>query len=257
MKVAAVQLDVREDESFETRIARMNELVVGQRDVDLIVLPELWPSGGFAYKSWNATAEPLHGSVTSVMAQAAVETGSWLHMGSFVERHPDDSLTNTSVLFAPDGSQQAVYRKIHLFGFGDGEPKLMSAGADIVVAKTPFGVIGLSTCYDLRFPELYRRILDAGGEIVTVPAAWPASRIDHWTLLARARAIENQSIVIAVNTAGTHGGKRMGGRSIVINARGSVLAEAGDDEQVLRAEIDIDDLHEWRKAFPVLPDRRL
>jgi predicted amidohydrolase len=118
--------------------------------------------------------------------------------------------------------------------------------------------IGLTTCYDLRFPELYRALLDAGALVVLVPAAWPAARVEAWSLLGRARAVENQYVVVQCNTAGTHGGVPMGGRSQVVDARGRVLAEAGpDDEQVLVVDVDLDDVTAWREQFPVLADRRL
>lgn len=256
MKVVGIQFDVRDDEPLPARVSRIADLVEQQR-ADLVVLPELWPNGGFTYRSWAASAQPLDGDLVGAMAATAARAAVWLHMGSFVEQHADGTLTNTSVLFAPDGSTQGVYRKIHLFGFGEGEPALMSAGREVVVAKAPFGAIGLSTCYDLRFPELYRQLTAAGALVMTVPAAWPASRIDHWTLLARARAVENQCIVVAVNTAGEHGGKRMGGRSIVVDARGTVVAEAGVAEEVLVADVDLDAVLAWRRSFPVLDDRQL
>ena len=177
-------------------------------------------------------------------------------MGSFVERHADGSLTNTSVMFDPDGEQRATYRKIHLFGFGEGEPALMSAGEDLVVIDTEVGRLGLSTCYDLRFPEMYRGLLDAGAQVMLIPAAWPASRVEHWTVLARARAIENQCVVVAVNTTGTHAGKRMGGHCLIVDATGVVLAEAGDDEQCCGSTWTWLP-SKWRASFPVLADRKL
>jgi predicted amidohydrolase len=162
------------------------------------------------------------------------------------------------VLFGPDGGRLGVYRKIHLFGFGEGEPVLMSAGRELVVADTAFGGIGLATCYDLRFPEMFRALLDRGARVVVVPAAWPASRVEHWSVLARARAIENQVVLVAVNTVGEQGGKRMGGRSIVVDPRGEVLAEAGpEDETVLVVDVDLADVDRWRAEFPALDDRRL
>ena len=142
-----------------------------------------------------------------------------------------NDLANTSLLLGADGERLAVYRKIHRFGFGAGEPKLMEAGGDVVVTEIPSGTggsvtVGLSTCYDLRFPELYRRQVEAGAELFLVPAAWPAARVAHWTLLGRARAVENQCVVVQCNTAGTHAGYEMGGRSQVVTASGEVLAEA-------------------------------
>ena len=117
--------------------------------------------------------------------------------------------------------------------------------------------VGLSTCYDLRFPELYRRLLDAGAEAFIVPAAWPMPRVAHWTLLGQARAVENQCGVVACNTAGTHAGHEMGGHSQVVDATGKVLASAGADEQVISTDIDIAAVAAWRRDFPVLLDRRL
>ena len=115
----------------------------------------------------------------------------------------------------------------------------------------------LGACYDLRFPELFRRLLDAGSAVFVVPAAWPARRIGHWSVLGRARAIENQCALIACNTAGTHTGIEMGGRSQVVSATGDVLAEAGDGEEILVVDLDLAATGAWRESFPVLADRRL
>ncbi|MDH4158823.1 MAG: carbon-nitrogen family hydrolase [Actinomycetota bacterium] len=257
MRVAALQLDFDPAELYEDRVGRTVGLAHAQRGCDLVVLPELWPNGGFSYRSWADTAEPLDGPLVQALGNAARDIGGHVHLGSFVERHPDGSLTNTAVLFGPDGGQLAVYRKIHLFGFGEGEPLLMTAGRDLSVVDTAHGRWGLATCYDLRFPEMFRKLVDAGVELVIVPAAWPAARVQHWSLLARARAVENQMVVVAVGTAGEHAGKRMGGRSVVVDATGGVLAEAGDDAQVLVVEVDMGHVARWRKEFPVLGDRRL
>jgi predicted amidohydrolase len=115
----------------------------------------------------------------------------------------------------------------------------------------------LATCYDLRFPEQFRLLLDAGARLVIVPAAWPAARVEHWRLLGRARAIENQMVVIQCNTGGSHGGVRMGGHSQVVAATGEVLAEAGDGEEILDVDVDLTEVAAWRQRFPVLADRRL
>jgi predicted amidohydrolase len=189
-----------------------------------------------------------------------------LHAGSIVER-PDDGETgpdghglwNTSLVYRADGSLAAAYRKIHRFGFGSGEPRLMDAGDRVVLVDLPgdAGKAGLSTCYDLRFPELYRRQVDEGARLFLVPAAWPAARVRHWTLLAHARAVEDQCVVVACNTAGTHAATEMGGHSQVVSATGEALAMAGTDEQVLSVEVDMDAVTAWRESFPVLQDRRL
>jgi predicted amidohydrolase len=266
MRVAVMQVSYGDDEPMDERIDRVADLVRDQRGHDLVVLPELWAPGGFAYRDWADRAQPVDGPIGRAMASAARDAGVMLHAGSIVER-PDDGETgpdghglwNTSLVYRPDGSLAAAYRKIHRFGFGSGEPRLMDAGEDIVLVDLPgdAGKAGLSTCYDLRFPELYRRQVDAGAQVFLVPAAWPAARVRHWTLLAHARAVEDQCVVVACNTAGTHAGTEMGGHSQVVSATGEALAMAGTAEQVLSVEVDMEAVTQWREAFPVLKDRRL
>ena len=266
MKVALLQVAYGDAEPVQERVERVAALVREQRGHDLVVLPELWAPGGFAYREWADRAEPVDGPVGTAMSEAARDAGVMLHAGSIVERPSDGAtgpegrgLWNTSLVYAADGSLVATYRKIHRFGFGAGEPRLMDAGEDVVLVDLPGGAgrAGLSTCYDLRFPELYRRQVDAGATVFVVPAAWPAARVQHWTLLAHARAIEDQCVVIACNTAGTHAGTEMGGHSQVISATGEALAMAGTREEVLSVDVDLAAVTTWREKFPVLQDRRL
>ncbi|MEO7058728.1 MAG: carbon-nitrogen family hydrolase [Lapillicoccus sp.] len=267
MKIALIQLAYDDEESVADRVAHVAALVRGQRGHDLVVLPELWAAGGFDYRHWDERAESATGPVASAMGEAAADAGVTLLAGSIVERAGETGpegkdLWNTALLFGPDGAQRGRYRKIHRFGFGGGEPKLMEAGEELVLADLPDGAggtvrAGLSTCYDLRFPELYRAQLDRGAKLFVIPAAWPRRRVQHWTLLAHARAIENQCIVIACNTAGTHAGHEMGGHSQVISAAGDPLAMAGLGEEVLSLEVDLAAVDAWRESFPVLADRRL
>ncbi len=267
MRIAVIQLGYGDDEPTAARVDRVAALVAEQAGHDLVVLPELWAPTGFGYRRWEGEAEPLEGPWASAMADAARAVGCVLHAGSFVERLPEpgadgNTLANTSVLFGADGARLAVYRKVHRFGFGVGEPKLMEAGEDVVVVDLPDGAggsvrTGLSTCYDLRFPELYRRQLEAGAELFVVPAAWPLARVAHWTLLGRARAVENQAVVVQGNTVGTHASVAMGGHSQVVAATGEVLAEAGGGECVLSVDVDLGATAAYREAFPVLADRRL
>ncbi len=262
VKLALVQLAYDDEESVADRVSRASDLVRANADADLIVLPELWAPTGFGYRTWEERAEPLDGPVATAMSALAREVGATLHAGSIVERLPEPgpdgrTLANTSLLFGPDGALVAAYRKIHRFGFGSGEPKLMEAGEEIVVVDVVGVPTALSTCYDLRFPELYRAQLDAGAELLLVPAAWPAPRVAHWSLLGRARAVENQCFLVACNTAGTHAGTEMGGHSQVVSPTGELLAEAGPGQEVLRVEIDPALVASVRAAFPVLADRRL
>ena len=193
------------------------------------------------------------------MAAAAASAQVLLHAGSIVERLATagvdgNVLSNTSIVLSPSGELLTIYRKIHRFGFGAGEPKLMEAGVVDAFVGLPGGRrASLSTCYDLRFPELYRRQVEAGAQVFLVPAAWPAARVGHWSLLGRARAVENQCVLIACNTAGMHAGVQMGGRSQVVSARGEVLAEAGVEEEVLRVEIDLEETTRYRAEFPSSP----
>jgi len=267
MKVALIQLAYGDDESVLERTHRAADLVRAQAGHDLVVLPELWAPGGFDYRHWDERAEPVYGPFAGALAEAARDAGVTLHGGSIIERADplepgDKGLWNTSLVFSRTGDLVATYRKIHRFGFGEGEPLLIDAGDDLVVVDVPVTGggsvrVGLSTCYDLRFPELYRRLVDAGAEVLVVPAAWPMRRVEHWTLLGRARAIEDQCVVLQCNTAGTHARHAMGGHSQVVDATGKVLAAAGADEQVLSIEIDTAATPEWRRTFPVLSDRRL
>ncbi len=267
MRVAVIQLGYGDDESLAARTERVASLVRAQRGHDLVVLPELWSAGGFDYRSWDERSQTADGPVTAALAAAAREIGAVLHTGSIVESPPGEpgpegrGMWNTSVLLDAGGEYVARYRKVHRFGFGGGEPELMEAGEDVVVVDLPSPAdglrAGLSTCYDLRFPELYRAQVDDGAELFLVPAAWPMARVEAWALLLRARAVEDQCFVVACNTAGTHAGHQMGGRSAVIDPTGEVLAEAGTGQEVLSVTIDPGQVARLREAFPVLADRRI
>src|SRR4051812_46494507 len=257
MRVHAVQLETSLREPVADRLERAVALVRAQAGADLVVLPELWLPGGFAFGSFADVAEPLDGRVVIALAGAARDLGAWVHGGSVVERADDGRLFNTSVLLGPDGTLRGVYRKLHLFGFTGGETSVLSPGDEVVTVDLDGTTTALATCYDLRFPELFRAFVDRGVELVLVPAAWPTPRIAHWSLLARARAVEDQAYVVAVNGCGHQGGVRMGGRSVLVDPWGAVLAEAGDDEEVLVADLDLASVEKTRKDFPVLADRRL
>lgn len=257
MRASLIQIAVNEDESIESRRERVAALVREQAGADLVVLPELWTTGAFAFEEFAGRAEPLEGPTYEAMAKAASDAGVWLHAGSIPERDPDGPLYNTSLLFTPSGELAAAYRKIHRFGFDKGEAVLMGAGGELVTVRLPETTLGLATCYDLRFPELFRGLVDAGAETLVVPAGWPERRRAHWTLLARARAVENQAFVLACGTAGTHAGVPQAGHSIVVDPWGEVLAEAGPGEEVLTVDLDPGKVATTREQFPALKDRVL
>ncbi|WEO96356.1 carbon-nitrogen family hydrolase [Streptomyces sp. FXJ1.172] len=257
MRASLIQIAVNEDESVDSRRQRVAALVREQAGADLVVLPELWTTGAFAYEEFGREAEPLEGPTYETMAKAASDAGVWLHAGSIPERDPDGPLYNTSLLFSPSGEPAAVYRKIHRFGFDQGEAVLMGAGQELVTVRLPETTLGVATCYDLRFPELFRGLVDAGAETLVLPAGWPERRRAHWTLLAQARAVENQAFVLACGTAGTHAGVPQAGHSIVVDPWGEVLAEAGPDEEILTVDFDPAKVAATREQFPALKDRVL
>ncbi|CAL9511957.1 2-oxoglutaramate amidase [Streptomyces sp. enrichment culture] len=257
MRASLIQIAVEEGESVDARRRRAASLVREQAGADLVVLPELWTTGAFAYEDFGREAETLHGPTFESMAEAASDAGVWLHAGSVPERDPEGTLYNTSLVISPSGELAAAYRKIHRFGFDKGEAVLMGAGGELVTVRLPGTTLGVATCYDLRFPELFRGLVDAGAETLVIPAGWPERRRSHWTLLAQARAVENQAYVLACGTAGTHAGVPQAGHSIVVDPWGEVLAEAGPGEQVLTVEFDPGKVAVTRDQFPALKDRVL
>jgi predicted amidohydrolase len=257
VRASLIQIAVDGGESVETRRRRVASLIRQQAGADLVVLPELWTTGAFAYEEFGREAEPLDGPTYEAMAKAASDAGVWLHAGSIPERDPEGPLYNTSLVFSPSGELAAAYRKIHRFGFDKGEAVLMGAGRDLVTVRLPETTVGVATCYDLRFPELFRGLVDAGAQTFVIPAGWPERRRSHWTLLAQARAVENQAFVLACGTAGTHARVPQAGHSIVVDPWGEVLAEAGPGEQVLTVEFDPGRVAVTRDQFPALKDRVL
>ncbi|MFH9106326.1 carbon-nitrogen family hydrolase [Streptomyces albus] len=262
MRASLLQMQVDPDESVASRRERAAALVRGQAGADLVVLPELWPVGAFAHDRFAAEAEdadPATGPTALAMSAAARDAGVWLHAGSIVEKGEEGgALYNTSLVFSPTGELAAAYRKIHRFGFDRGEAALMTAGTTPVTVPHPQAILGLATCYDLRFPELFRALVDAGAGVLVVPAGWPAKRAAHWSLFTRARAVENQCFVLACGTAGTHAGVAQAGHSAVIDPWGETVAEAATtDETVLTVDLDLTQIEKVREVFPVLKDRVL
>jgi predicted amidohydrolase len=257
MRVSAVQLRVDDAEPAPQRVTRAVALVREQAGADLVVLPELWVPGAFAYHGYEATASALPGPVVEELAGAARDIDAYVLAGTFIERD-GTALHNTAVLLSPGGEIVHTYRKIHLFGFDSGEARTLVAGSDTSVFAMPDGpTMAMTTCYDLRFPELYRIFVDQGAELFVIPTGWPAARLDHWLALTRARAIEDQVFLVGCNQVGTQEGVELGGHSLVVDPWGRVLAEAGGDEEVLTVDIDLALVAKTRAEFPVLRDRKL
>lgn len=231
---------------------------------ELIVLPEKWSVLGSG-EHLRAGAEPLDGPAISWARELASELAVDLVAGSIVERlEHDRGLANTSVHVGADGEIAAVYRKIHMFdvvvdGVVYNESDMELAGREIVTSRTAGDVeLGLSICYDVRFPELYRILTLRGARVLVVPAAFTlATTRDHWEVLLRARAIENQAFVIAANQIGTHPpNHRSGGRSMIVDPWGVVLAQAPDEICQITATLDLERLERIRANLPALAGRR-
>ena len=265
MRVAVCQLNAREDRAANLAVARKLLTRAASAGAELAVLPEyvdyLGPAEG------APKPEGVSGEFASFFADAARELGVWVLAGSFHESGPDAERTyNTSLLFDRGGALTAAYRKIHLYDVeipdrvSYRESRTVAPGTDPVVAPVDGVPVGLSICYDLRFPELYRRLSGAGGALVlTVPAAFMMhTGRDHWEVLLRARAIENQCYVVAAGQIGDHEpGRTCFGRSMVVDPWGTVIAQAPDTVGVVVADLDLERLHVIRRDLPSLANRRL
>jgi predicted amidohydrolase len=263
LRVAAVQLNATADRAANLAAADRLVREAAARGARLVVLPEKWPLLGSGAQL-HAGAEAIDGPAISWARECARELALELVAGSFTERTPDGQRHNTSLHISPDGEIRAVYRKIHMFdvtidGLDYRESEYEQPGDQIVVSRTDSGVeLGMSICYDLRFPELYRILALRGARVLLVPAAFtlPTTR-DHWETLLRARAIENQAFVIAANQIGENQpGRHSGGRSMIVDPWGVVLAQATDSVGVIVAELDLAKLDSIRESLPSLANRR-
>jgi predicted amidohydrolase len=265
--VGVIQMCSTDD--LGANLAATRELVAeaADRGCGFIALPE-----NFAFLRREGRpipcAQGLDGEIVGLLRKLAAKHGAWLLGGSFAEAVAGDGrVHNTSTLISPDGEIAAVYRKIHLFdvdlGAGGGgsytESATVAPGSEVVVAETPLGAVGLSVCYDLRFPELYRQQVARGARWLAVPSAFaPHTGRDHWEVLLRARAIENQAYVLAPAQCGRHSEERSSyGRSMIVDPWGLVRARAGDRPCVIVADCPMDALEEVRASLPALAHRRL
>jgi len=253
MKVTSIQLGRREISKAEMTVHAL-ALVDQASSSDLILLPEMWPTGFFRFERYPVEAEPIDGPVVQAFREKAAAIGRHILMGSFVERNTE-GLFNTSLLIDAQGRVSAVYRKIHLFGYQSSERDLLTPGTAVVVTDTPWGKAGLATCYDLRFPEQFRKMVDLGAVLFLVVSAWPAVRLEPWVLFNRVRAMENQAFLISSNCAGVDAGSPYAGRSMVVDPLGNILAQGGEKECMITVEIDIDQVASVRKEFSALHDR--
>jgi predicted amidohydrolase len=253
MKVSCLQLEIA-DRSKEDNVKHALHILDGVLDSDLILLPELWPSGYFSFDRYQAESESVDGPTVEIFRQKAREKKCHILMGSFVE-NDEGHIYNTALLLDPEGNTAACYRKIHLFGYQSDERTILSSGRDVVVVDTPWGKSGFSTCYDLRFPELFRLIVDGDAKFFLIPSAWPMARLDAWRLFNRARAHENLAYLISCNCAGYNAGTQYAGHSMIVDPLGQLIAEGGEKEEVVTAEIDPGLVDSVRGEFSFLDNR--
>ena len=244
----------------EENLAKAEILIAAaaRQGSDLICFPEMWTTGfDWSYLAENAAE---HEKVIERVADLARRHRIWIN-GSLPSVTDDGRIANTSILFTAKGERAGVYRKVHLFSLLH-EDQHLAAGDSLTVVDTPWGKIGLSICYDIRFPELFRSYALQGVRLVLAPVAFPHPRLDHWQVLSRARAIENQMFLVGVNRVGSEdfgadGVVRYFGNSVLVDPWGRIVVEANEtEEELLTASVDLCEADELRTSMPVFGDRR-
>ncbi|MEE8167383.1 MAG: nitrilase-related carbon-nitrogen hydrolase [Candidatus Hydrothermarchaeales archaeon] len=243
MRVLIAQTDVKLGDK-ESNLANALEIVEGH-DADLFLFPELFTTG-FDYEHIRELAEELPGETVAAISSIC---GDSLVGGSILERYRD-KIYNTFILVSREGLVGS-YRKMHPFGE---EKEYLGKGKSVEVAGTAMGNLGLAVCYDVRFPEQFRELMQRGAEVVLVSAEFPLPRQEHWEVLLRARAIENQFFILAANRIGRDDKSEYFGGSLALTPWGDVLARGGIEEEMITVEIDVAEVKKIREKFPVLRD---
>lgn len=252
-RVGLVQMNI-EDGSPEKNLARALDMLASAPPADLYLLPELWTTG-YAQAVWDDAADHHTPVAVERLASEAVVREAWIG-GSLVSRRSDGKLTNRFWLQAPDGNVAATYDKVHLFALM-GEPRRMAEGDRRVRVGMGAWIASLSLCYDLRFPEMYRRDAIDGAELFLVVSEWPAERRGVLELLARARAAENQACLALCNRTGTAAdGTVFGGGSILADPAGDIVCRGGEGEEVVLGTLELNPVRAARRAIPVLEEDR-
>ena len=248
---AAIQFTIKQGD-VDANLAYIRAALprVAADGANLVVLPEMWTCG-FAYKNLNELALRSAGILEELLT-LSLEL-KLVIVGSIPEPN-GDKVFNT-VYVVDNGVLAGVYRKIHLFSLL-GEDRAFSGGDSWLLAETSIGKVGVIICYDLRFPELSRRLALEGARVICVPAQWPKPRQEHWRTLLRARAIENQLFVVACNACGIIGKLDFFGMSMIIDPKGEVLADAGECDRDIIAPLDMQMMDDWRAQIPCFNDRR-
>lgn len=256
LNVALVQYDVKigePDVNFDRVLDRMEEAVAHDPKPDVIVLPEMWNTG-YALEDLERLADE-NGTRTKNIISAFCRKHQVNVIAGSISEWKGEEAYNTIYAFDRNGNQIGDYSKIHLFRLMD-EEKYLSAGQKLGQLEIEQSKAGMMICYDIRFPELSRKLALEGATVLFVPAQWPKPRLEHWRTLLLARAIENQMYVVACNRTGTSGTTEFFGHSMVIGPWGEVIAEADEAEQILYARLELSKVDEVRKTIPIFEDRR-
>lgn len=254
MKLAILQWDPTK-RNFEENCNQALHQARNCAGADLILLPELWAIGFMNFDNFQLSAQTIDGLLVNNFKNLAREIKTDIFMGSFVEKL-DSHFFNTSVFIDKSGTIKNIYRKIHLFTYKSREAEILNPGTKLTSIDYNGLKIGFATCYDLRFPELFRTHQKKGVDLFIVPAAWPIKRIEHFRLFCQCRAIENLSFLIAPNCCGGEDNKKLGGHSMVIDPFGEIIAEGSESEQIIKTDIDLEKIKYWRENFSSLRDKK-
>jgi omega-amidase len=252
-KIALVQIEVVTGE-LECNLRRARQLLSQAKEhgAQLAVLPELWTTG-YDLERANQHSSRISDDGFGQIANLACEFEIYL-CGSSLEARAGQYF-NTQTVYSPGGRLLAAYSKIHLFGLMN-EADFLTPGSKLITVDLPWGRAGLAICYDLRFPEMFRSYALGGAQLILLSAEWPQPRLEHWRTLLRARAIENQTFVVACNCVGQGNGNTFFGHSMAVDPWGEVLVEGQEHEEVLVAKLDLSRVDEIRQRYPVFADRR-
>lgn len=256
LHISILQMDIRigdPDANF-TRLGQLlHEAVASKVKPDIILFPEMWNTG-YALDQIHELADTYGARTKAYISEFARKHQVHILAGSIADKQ-GERVRNTIYVFNREGEMIADYSKIHLFRLME-EEKYLSSGDQLGKFELEGIPVGMMICYDIRFPELARKLALEGAQILFVPAEWPNPRLHHWRTLLMARAIENQMYVVSSNRVGTSGTTEFFGHSMIINPWGEVLAEGGENEAIIEYTIDLSEVERVRRTIPIFEDRR-
>jgi omega-amidase len=256
MRISLLQMDIsfgNTEDNYLHAEEMVRQAAQAEAKPDLVVLPEMWNTG-YAMDRIKALADP-EGERTKLLFSSLCREHDIMAVTGSIAEGTAQGVRNTSYVVDREGHLRSQYSKLHLFGLMD-EDKELIGGDSPGKAELEDIAAGVMICYDLRFPELARTLVLGGAKLLIVPAQWPKPRLHHWRTLLMARAIENQVYIAACNRVGEGGGSEFFGHSMIIDPWGRIIAEAGEEETVLTADISLELVDEVRRTIPVFRDRR-